>query len=107
MLTQTLAPSDRAQALLTAAQQKLRATDSPKMLRFTAFLRLSCLTLEQPGAFADLMHQLSFHQNWWLTCEVTSDGTLKSSHSAINFLLEPINALHRPQSRFSPLPLAA
>lgn len=107
MVSNTLALSDRTQSLLTAAQQKLRATDSPKMLRFTAFLRLSCLTLDQPGAFIDLMHQLSFHQNWWLTCEVTLDGTLKSSHSAINFLLEPINALHRPRPQSQLLPLAA
>lgn len=108
MMSTSVAPChDRASVLLAAAQQKLRATDLPKLLRFTAFLRLSCLTLNQPGTFADLLQQLSRYPSWWLTCEVTPEGTLKSSHSAICALLESVNQLHRPQAPARSLPLAA
>ncbi len=108
MMSTSVAPSsDRAQVLLVAAQQKLHANDMPKLLRFTAFLRLSCLTLNQPGTFADLLQQLSCYPSWWLTCEVTSAGTLKSSQAAICALLEPVNRLHQPQLPARSLPWAA
>jgi hypothetical protein len=73
------------------------------MLRMTAFLRLSCLTLHQPGAYSTLMQTLCSHQDWWITCEATPGGTLTSSDPEINRLLEPINRLHQSQI----LPLAA
>ena len=91
------APSDRTQDLLTAARQKLVTPDLPQVLRMSAFLRLTCLTLEESGAYTQLMQQLFEYPQWWLTCKVTPVGTLHSSNPNINRLLEPINHLHYPQ----------
>jgi len=98
-----LAPTDRTQQLLKSAQQKLVMADVPPLLRMTAFLRLSCLALNDSIAYSVLLQKLCCHQNWWLTCEVTSAGTLHSSNAEVNLLLAPINRLHEPQI----LPLAA
>jgi hypothetical protein len=103
MLSVVLAPSDRTQKLLEAARQKLVRADSPLLLRMTTFLRLSCLTLDEPGAYSQLMQKLCSHKEWWLTCEVTLDGTLRSSHPDITLALAPIHRLYHPQA----LPLAA
>lgn len=90
------ATSDRTQQLLESARQKLLATDTPKLLRITSFLRLSCLALDEPGAYSKLLQQLCSHRAWWLTCTVTVAGTLKSSHPEIDHLLTPLNRLHQP-----------
>lgn len=92
------ANTDRTQKLLESARQKLLITDLPQLLRVTAFIRLSCLTLDEPGAYSKLMQQLSCYKEWWMTCEVTATGTLKSENPKINLLLEPINLLHQPQT---------
>ncbi|MDX2228092.1 MAG: hypothetical protein NW220_00550 [Leptolyngbyaceae cyanobacterium bins.349] len=98
-----LAPTDRTQRLLESAKQKLVMANVPPLLRMTAFLRLSCLALNGSITYSILLQKLCRHQNWWMTCNVTPEGTLKSSNAEINLLLAPINWLHEPQI----LPLAA
>jgi hypothetical protein len=90
--------TDRTQQLLESARQKLLRNDVPPLLRVTAFLRISCLAVDEPGAYAKLMQQLCSHQAWWTTCTASSDGTLKSSNPEINLLLASINRLHQPQT---------
>ncbi|PSB34133.1 hypothetical protein [Stenomitos frigidus] len=91
-------PSKQAQPRLEAARQKLLAPHVPPLLRMTAFLRLSCSTLEAPGAYSQLMQALfSHHPTWWQTCEVTAAGALQSSDPEIQLLLAVVSQLHAPQ----------
>jgi hypothetical protein len=101
MLSVVFTRSDRIQKLLESARQKLVTADIPQMLRITAFLRISCLTLDEPGAYFNLMQKLCSHKEWWMTCKVTAAETLTSSNPEINLLLEPINLLHQPQTVMS------
>jgi hypothetical protein len=97
------ATTTRKQKLLESARQKLVMKDVPPMLCMIAFLRISCRTVDEPGAYSKMMMQLCSHKEWWTTCTITSEGTLKSFNPKINLLLAPINLLHQPQA----LPLAA
>lgn len=103
MLNLVATPANRAQRLLAAAQHKLHATDIPAFLRFTAFLRLTCLSSSEPNAYSNLLQNLAAYPAWWATCSVTAANTLTSTEPAIAALLAPINRWHHPQT----LPLAA
>jgi len=68
------------------------------MLRTVSFLRISCSVMPEKDAYSQLMKAL-FEQNplWWTQCEITAHGDLGSTDLAINQLLQPIKALHRPE----------
>lgn len=89
------ASSSRTRRLLTAARQKLLAPHDQPLLQMTAFLRLSCAALEQPGAYPRLMQALFDHNSeWWKACEVTPEGTLQSSDPEIQMQLAAVLQLH-------------
>jgi hypothetical protein len=89
-------PSPRPQErLLQSARQKLLAPHVPPLLRITAFLRLSCLALEVPGAYSQLMQALSNHDpEWQHTCDILPAGTLKSTDPQVQHHLAAILRLH-------------
>jgi len=88
-------PANRTQQLLESARQKLLAPHVSPLLRMTAFLRISCAALEEPGAYSQLMQALFQHdREWWKTCEVTPEGMLSSSDPEIQWLLERVLKLH-------------
>jgi hypothetical protein len=87
--------STRTQRLLTVARQKLLVPHGSPLLQMTAFLRLSCAALEQPGAYQRLIQALFDHNSeWWKTCEVMPEGTLQSSDPEIQMYLAEVLHLH-------------
>ena len=83
------------QQRLAAARQKLIAPHVPALLRITAFLRLSCATLDTPGAYPQLMQALAqYNKEWWTACDISPDGMLYSLDPEIYWLLEPVLQLH-------------
>ncbi len=102
MLFSITAPTAQIQKSLQAAREKLLAANVPQLLRVTGFLRLSCLTLEEPGAYSELLQKLCEYPCWWTLCDVTPAGTLESTNPQISRLLAPINALHYPQTQEAP-----
>jgi hypothetical protein len=81
--------------LLESARKKLLSPYAPVLLRIVGFVRLSCNTLDKPGAYSQLMQALSEHnKEWWKACEILPDGMLFFSDPAIHALLEPVLQLH-------------
>lgn len=84
-------------ALLFAAQTKLFAENVPALLRISAFLRLSCLAMPEPGQYSKLMKAL-FEQDgeWYESCSITEAELILSSNPKIHQMLIPILQLHQP-----------
>jgi len=82
---------------LQIARQKLQATEIPFLIRAVSFLRLSCSVMPAPNAYSELMKALFlYNPQWWMQCEITAHGDLRSTDLTINHYLQPIKALHRP-----------
>jgi len=83
---------------LQIARQKLEATEIPFVLRAVAFLQLSCSVMPEKDAYTQLIKALLEHDPlWWIKCEATAYGDLRSTDWTINQYLQPIKALHRSE----------
>jgi hypothetical protein len=95
---------------LKIARAKLQPAHTPQMLKYLAYLRISCNLMQQmQGAslqssspqdsspsYSQLVEALVAHdRNWWTHCTVSSIGCLRSSDTVVDHLFSTIEEFHQ------------
>jgi hypothetical protein len=95
---------------LQVARAKLHPTDGPQLLKYLAYLRISCNLMQQMQGtsvptradqdltppYSRLVEALTFHdRDWWTHCTVSSIGCLRSSDAVVDQLLSAIEQFHQ------------